>query len=129
MSKTAQVTDGTDNDITEPEVVRNRPDMSKAPTPGDRQAKKKTAAQREAEAVETVEVEFDGESYTFPAGLEDADGDVVDALDSMKISHALQGLLSREDWAKFKATKPRVKQYGDLFNVYAEEIGLTDTGN
>ena len=89
---------------------------------------KKPAAQIEAEHVETVDVEYKGTTYIFPAGLEDADGDVIDAIDDSKISHALRGLLEGGEWERFKATKPRVRDYNDLFGAYALVIGLETSG-
>ena len=90
---------------------------------------KKPAAQIEAEGVETVQVEYKGATYTFPAGLEDADGDVLDAIDDQKLSHALHGLLEGGEWARFKATKPRVRDYTDMFGAYAKVIGLESLGD
>jgi len=99
----------------------------------------KSAAQIEAEGVETVQVEFKGETYTFPAGIEDASGDVLDAIDDQKLSHALHGLLEEKDdagnwisgpseWKRFKKTHPRVHDYTDMFDAYAKVIGLGTTG-
>lgn len=89
---------------------------------------KKPAAQQEAELIEVVDVEYKGETYVFPASLEEADGDVVDAIDEMKLSRALRGLLEPTQWADFKKTRPRVKDYAGLFNAYAETIGLDGLG-
>lgn len=86
-------------------------------------------AQVEADGDDTVTVDYQGESYPFPASLEDADGDVLDAVDDQKLSHALKGLMSDEDWDRFKATKPKVKDYAGLFSEYAKAIGLESTGN
>lgn len=88
-----------------------------------------TPIEVEATGVETVIIEFAGKSYTFPANIEDADGDVVDAVDDQKISHALRGLLSTTEWAAFKATKPKVRDYAALFEQYAKAIGLVSSGN
>ena len=97
-----------------------------AKVPTDHQ---KPAAQIEAEGIATVQVEFKGATYTFPAGIEDADGDVLDAIDDQKLSHALHGLLEGDEWARFKATKPRVHDYTDMFDAYAKVIGLGTSGN
>jgi hypothetical protein len=82
----------------------------------------------EADPGDTVEVSYRGVVYVFPASLDDADGDVLDAIDNKAISHALRGLLGAPGWAAFKATQPRVKHYGELFEVYAQTIGLSSTG-
>ena len=89
----------------------------------------KDPAQVEADGDTIVTVSYQGETYPFPASLEDADGDVLDAVDDQKLSHALQGLMSPEDWRRFKATKPKVKDYAGLFSEYAKAIGLESTGN
>ena len=88
----------------------------------------KDPAQVEADGDDTVAVTYEAETYTFPASLEDADGDVIDAVDDQKLSHALQGLMSGEDWKRFKATKPKVRDYAGLFDSYAKAIGLASTG-
>lgn len=85
-------------------------------------------AQNEALAIETVEVEYEGNRYTFPASLDDADGDVLEAVDDMKLSHALRGLMSPADYGRFKATRPKVKDYAKFFDAFAKTIGLSSTG-
>jgi len=85
-------------------------------------------AKLEAENATTVEVEYKGVTYVFPASLDDADGDALDAIDDQKLSHALQGLMAAEEWRKFKATKPKVRDYGELFSAYAQAIGLESVG-
>lgn len=76
----------------------------------------------------TVEVKYEGQVYLFPSSLDDADGGVIDAIDDMKLSHALRELLSSADWAAFKATKPKVRDYAGLFDAYARAIGLGSVG-
>lgn len=88
----------------------------------------KPAAQVEAEEDETVTVEYGGGSYVFPASLDEADGDVLEAVDDMKLSYALRALLAPEQWKTFKATKPKVRDYSALFDAYAKAIGLESTG-
>jgi hypothetical protein len=82
----------------------------------------------EAAGDDTVKVTYAGEVYLFPASLEDADGDVIDAIDDRKMSHALRGLMSADDWQRFKATKPKVRDYGELFAAYSQTIGLESVG-
>lgn len=82
----------------------------------------------EASGFDTVKVDYLGRIYSFPASLDDADGDVADAVDDQKLSHALRGLLSVDDWAAFKATKPKVRDYAALFDAYAVTIGLGSVG-
>lgn len=93
--------------------------------PQDRQP---SALEREARGAETVTVEYAGESYTFPGSLDDADGEVLEAVDDKKLSYALRGLLDEHQWKRFKATKPKVRDYAGLFEAYAKAIGLESTG-
>lgn len=92
------------------------------------QKSQKSAVQIEAEQFETVQVEYAGNTYTFPASLDEASGDVLDAIDEEKISRALKGLLEGGEWERFKKTKPRVRDYAGLFSVFAEAIGLETVG-
>ncbi len=108
-----------------PELAEARvAEMPKQPT--DRP---KPAVQIEAEAGETVTVTYAGVDYRFPAALDDADGDVIDAVDDQKISHALRGLMPGGEWERFKATSPKIRDYAGLFDTYAKAIGLETTGN
>jgi hypothetical protein len=93
--------------------------------PRDRQ---KPAAQVEAEAVGTIEVQYDDITLTFPADMDEIDGDVLDALDDQKLSHVLRALLVNGEWERFKATRPKAKDYPRLFNLYAVQIGLNSAG-
>lgn len=87
----------------------------------------KPAAQAEAEDAE-VTIEYAGQSYVLPGSLDNADGDVMDAIDDEKMSYALRGLLGEQQWKRFKKTKPKVYDYDGLFSVYAKRIGLESTG-
>lgn len=77
---------------------------------------------------DTVKVDYGGRVYEFPATLDDADGDVLEAVDDMKLSRAIRGLLSVDDYTAFKATKPKVRDYAALFDAYAVVIGLSGAG-
>jgi hypothetical protein len=76
----------------------------------------------------TVTIDHDGRSYEFPASLDDAAGEVLEAIDDQKLSYVLRALLSPADWARFKATRPKVRDYAALFDAYATRIGLGSTG-
>jgi hypothetical protein len=84
-------------------------------------------ARLEAEA-SPVTIEYQGQTYAMPPSLDDADGDVVDAIDDQKISYALRALLGDSQWKRFKKTKPKARDYDGLFDVYAKRIGLESTG-
>lgn len=88
----------------------------------------KTPAQIEATGAATVDIEYAGKTYKFPASMDDADGDVLDAIDDQKFSHALKGLLGDDGWTAFKAAKPKVRDYEGLFSAYAKKIGLVSAG-
>lgn len=85
---------------------------------------KQQPAEIEATEPDTVVIEYGGHHYVFPASLDDADGDVIDAVDDQKISYVLRSLMSEQQWKTFKATKPKVRDYNALFDVYAKKIGL-----
>lgn len=89
-----------------------------------------TSAPVKAEVLgdDEVLVAFGDSKYSFPASLEDADGDVLEAIDDQKLSYVIKGLLSDEDLRRFKATKPKVRDYAALFDAYAQAIGLPGAG-
>lgn len=86
-----------------------------------------TAQQAEAAEVETVIVRWRDLDLVFPATLDDCDGDVLDAIDDQKSSHALKGLLG-DQWPKFKAARPRVRDYNEVFEAFARAAGLVSVG-
>lgn len=91
-------------------------------------------AQAEAEGVDNVTIDHQGHVYTFPGSLESAPFDVVEAVDDQKLSYALRGLLSEDDFKYFQkhgsptGGKPTVGDAARLFDVYAERIGLGSQG-
>lgn len=88
-----------------------------------------SAVQAEANGEQTISVEYKGATYTFPASIETADGDVLDAVEQSHLGQALRGLMGSVQWAAFKKSKPKVSDYRDLFQAYAAQIGLETTGN
>jgi hypothetical protein len=88
----------------------------------------KPGVQLEGEGADTIEVVYGGETFAFPAEMDDVDGDVLDALDDRKISHALKALLGDDQWLRFKKSKPKVSDYNGLFEKYAEAVGLESVG-
>lgn len=84
-----------------------------------------SGAELEATGTEVVPVEYQGQTYAFPASLDDADFEVLEAIDNQKMSHAVRGLLSDADYKRFKATRPKISDAASLFEAYAKVIGLT----
>jgi len=87
------------------------------------------SAETEAKEVTEVVLDFKGVKLILPPDLGKADGDVLDAIEDQKLSKALRGLLGEDQWAKFKAEKPTITEYGEVFEQYAKEIGLETAGN
>lgn len=84
-----------------------------------------TPVQAEAEDIETVDIEYAGNTYTFPVDIADVDGDVAEALESNRLTIGLKGLMTPDDWKRFKATKPKVRDYGALIDLWAKAAGLS----
>ena len=88
----------------------------------------KPAAQREAEADETLEFEHGGVPYTAPANLERTKG-VGRALDQQRLTVALELLLGPKEFKKFLDTDPFDAEYAHMLNAWNEAAGFGDTGN
>ena len=88
----------------------------------------KPAAQREAEAAETVEFDYKGVTYTAPANLERTRG-VARALDNRQITIALEKLLDPEEFKKFLDTDPYDADFGHLLDTWSEACGFENSGN
>lgn len=86
----------------------------------------KPAAQREAEAeaAESVEVEYQGHTYVLPPSLDDADGEVLGAMEAGHGYNCVKLLLDAKQFAAFRKTKPKVRDYDGLFRAYLEAIGM-----
>lgn len=84
-----------------------------------------TAAQKAAATGGKVSVKFGGATYEVPNG-DEWDGDVLHFTDRGNISRALELLLGRKQYDKFRATKPKVKDYTALLTAIGEAAG---TGN
>jgi hypothetical protein len=74
-----------------------------------------------------VTVEFNGETFKLPLGLNEADADVLIYIEEEKPSLALKALLGEDQFAKYRATRPTVKQHGDFIGKCFEALG-TDSG-
>jgi hypothetical protein len=102
-----------------------------APRPQDhkRSKKKKTAAQREAEGIETTDVEFDGEVYTIPADPLDWDVEVTEAFEQGKVVTAVRGMLGPKQWRTVAAKGYTNRQFSKLFDLIARAGGFKNAGN
>lgn len=89
---------------------------------------KPTPAEIEATGVETLNLDFKGETYVLPAARRDAPLELAEALEADEMTGALRALLGPDQWARFKATKPTIGDRNDLFNAWVETIGLGSTG-
>lgn len=88
----------------------------------------KPAAQREAEAAETVEFEHNGVTYTAPANLERTKG-VARLLDERRGTMALEKLLGPDEYKKFIKTDPFDSEYGEMLDAWADAAGFESEGN
>ncbi|PPJ31912.1 hypothetical protein C5E45_33005 [Nocardia nova] len=127
-------------EVDEPEVERrprgrivNRTNGSRipahAPKPQDRKPPKKTAAQREAEGIETAEVEFDDVIYSIPVDPVDWPLDATEAFEQGKAITAIRGLLGEKQWRVVRSKGYRNKDFNELFNLLAKAGGFSSAGN
>ncbi|MFC6021510.1 hypothetical protein ACFP2T_35745 [Plantactinospora solaniradicis] len=76
----------------------------------------------------TVAVEFRGHTYTLPANLNEADGDVLECYEDDKPISALKALLGEAQFSEYKTReKPRVKDHLEFMEVCFKSLG-TSTG-
>lgn len=86
-----------------------------------------TAAEAEA-TDKPIEVLFRGTTYVVPAPL-DWPYDTLDHLSSGRISLAVDGLLGDEQLARFKETKPRLRDAVALMEEISKASGSGELGN
>lgn len=134
--------DEVDTEITKPTVARRRAPAKKAATnraqphkpagvkePTDRP---KSAAQREAEAVDTITVEWEGMKFTVPSDPDEWDfWTVTQPLAANNIPLSLAGLLGPEQMMKLRLARPDIRnpEVRNLFNVINKAIADINTGN
>jgi len=92
----------------------------------------KSAAQAEAEGDETLDVEWQGYTFTIPAQIDEWSGDALEAFEGGKAITAVRELVgsSRLDAVKREYRKQhgramRVKDYGEIVDAVAKRYGLT----
>lgn len=113
--------------------IMNRPTGSRipshAPKPQDHKPPQKTAAQREAEGIETVEVEFDDVVYSIMADPVDWPLDATEAFEQGKALTAIRGLLGEKQWRVVRSKNYRNKDFNELFHLLARAGGFGPAGN
>lgn len=102
--------------------------MSDIP-PTEPTAETRTPIEVEVLGDDVVQVSYGDQIYVLPASIEDADDTVLEAIDDQKLSYVIRHLLGPDQLKKFKATKPKIRDYKDLFETYAKQIGLGTAGD
>ena len=86
----------------------------------------KTPAQNEAEATETVIIEWRGRSFTIPATLDDCSVDTLEAFEDGKAVSAVRGILGDKVFASLKREhKPTVRDFKELADIVAKAMGMS----
>lgn len=99
-----------------------------APKPQDRKPKK-SAPQREAEGITTIEIEYDGEFYEIPADPADWPITASEALENKRVISAVRLMLGPQQWAKVARKGYRNRQFSEMFDLIANEGGFENAGN
>ncbi|MFV0318329.1 MAG: hypothetical protein ACK5O2_15385 [Microthrixaceae bacterium] len=83
----------------------------------------------------TLEDEVKGETPTvdvpgvgpveLPTSIDDMPGEMLEAFEEQKLSRIVAGFLTAAQLRKFRATKPKVKDYRRLVEAITEQLGLT----
>lgn len=108
-------------------VARKGPRIPKnAKRPQDHKPPKKSAAQLEAEGVETVDVEWRGLTLTLPADSEDWSAESVLLFERGQNANGLMEILGPTQWAQVMKTKPTKRDLGKLFEEMGEVFGVGD---
>lgn len=105
------------------------------PPPRQPQDHLKPAAQLEAEGSETVDIEYEGITFTIAASMDDWDLDTLEAFETGKGVAMIRGVLgveglaeTRKTFAKAHGRKMRVKDLRELGDVIAQAMGLESAG-
>ncbi|WP_423487991.1 hypothetical protein [Mycobacteroides sp. PCS013] len=85
-------------------------------------------ARNEAEGVETIVVEYGGQSYTVPASNDDFPMLFTEAILRGNPIDALRVLLGGEQWVRYLGTEPTNKQFEEFSNVIAKATGMDSLG-
>ncbi|WP_067573697.1 hypothetical protein [Nocardia acidivorans] len=108
---------------------RRPPRPAGAPAPQDYREPRKTAAQREAEGIETVPITYGGMTFDIPADVDDWPTLAVQAFSKQRHIDAFEQILGPVQWAKFLAKFPRKRQFDEFAELIADELGFGTAGN
>lgn len=106
----------------------NAPAMDNAPEPQDH----KSAAQNEAEAAETVTVEWDGLTFEIAADPDTWDfWTVVEPLSANNVVQGTIGILGPRQVLKLRQQRPKIKptDFAKLFEAIQDKVGFGSSGN
>ena len=103
--------------------MSNIPDGVKMP-----QDRKKSAAQIEAEKIETIEITWRDFTFTVDATAENWLVETTLAFEEGKAASGVRGILGAKQWAELMKSKPRNNDISDLFAVIANAMGLNTSG-
>lgn len=87
-----------------------------------------TPVENEARAVETIDVEWNGNTYTIAASADDWPVEVTLAFEENKAATAVKMLLGAEQWDTFAAMRPTNRDMAELFDTIAKRLGFTSAG-
>ncbi|MGV9666933.1 hypothetical protein [Nocardia niigatensis] len=115
---------------------RRSPRPAGAPAPQDYRSPKKSAAQREAEGIETVDIDWRGMRFTIAAHPEDWDfWNVTRHISQNNFPEACLGLLGPQQATMIYREFPRMNNaragelFGELFNAITKAVGFGSSGN
>lgn len=99
-----------------------------APEPQDHKPKK-SAPQREAEGIDTIEILFDGEKYEIPADPADWPIEASEAMEYNRVITAVRLMLGPKQWQRVLRKKYRNRKFRELFDLISNEGGFGNSGN
>lgn len=88
-----------------------------------------TAPQVEASGADTTTIEFQGNSYVVPATPDHWDFSTLELFENGKAIAATEAILGAEQFATFKSTQPKVRDFNELMDLLAQRYGFESSGN
>jgi len=89
----------------------------------------KSAAQIEAEGIETTDVEWRGHTFTVSTDPDNWSVETTLAFEEGKAASGVRSILGPKQWAEFMKSKPVNRDMADLFNEIAKALGLGTAGD